>query len=322
MNPIGGYFEWEFPSAKNNGLYGGEIRLNSCRHSLEYILRGLKSVSHVWIPYFTCDVMLEPLKKLGIPYGFYHINNRLEIANDIKLNENEILVYTNYYGIKDDYVKLLAEKYTSRLIVDNAQALFCKPNKSCHQIYSPRKYIGMPDGGLAVTTIPDRSSELSFDMSYERCLHLLKRHELHPSEGYKDFQNDDGQISNCKLSRMSVISSNIFASVDFNVVKEKRRKNFSSLHKILGKTNKLNIPSMDSFECPLIYPYWTDNGAALKKKLIANNIFIATYWPNVLERMESDDIEYELANNIICIPIDQRYGDDEMLFILNKIATI
>lgn len=319
MKPIGGYFEWEFPPQKNKGLHDGEIRLNSCRHSLEYILRGLKSVSHVWVPYFTCDVVLEPLKKLGISYGFYHINNRLEIANDIKLNENEILVYTNYYGIKDDYVKLLAEKYTSRLIVDNAQALFCKPHKVCHQIYSPRKYIGMPDGGLAVTGIPDTSSKLPVDVSYTRCTHLLKRHELPPSEGHKDFQNDDEQISNCNLSRMSTISSKIFASVDFDKVKIIRRKNFSSLHKVLSKTNKLAIPSTDSFECPLIYPYWTDNGVALKKKLIANNIFIATYWPNVLKWMKSDDIEYELANNIVCIPIDQRYGERDMEGIVKEV---
>lgn len=319
MKPIGGYFGWEFPPAKSSGLHDGEILLNSCRHSLEYILRGLKNITHVWIPYFTCEVLLEPLKKLCIPYSFYHINKRLEIENDIELNENEILVYTNYYGIKDAYVKTLAKKYTNRLIIDNAQALFCKPHKGCHQIYSPRKYIGMPDGGLAITSIPDTSSKLPIDTSYGRCMHLLMRHELLPSEGYKDFQNDDGQISNCKLSRMSTISNNIFASVDFDIVKEKRRKNFLSLHEILGRTNKLSIPSIDSFECPLIYPYWINNGAALKKKLISNNIFVATYWPNVLEWTKFGDIEYEFASNIVCIPIDQRYGKDEMARIIGEI---
>ena len=322
MKPIGGYFGWEFPPAKSSGLHDGEILLNSCRHSLEYILRGLKNVSHVWIPYFTCEVVLDPLKKLGIPHRFYHINENLEIATNIELEENEYIIYTNYYGIKDAYVKSLVVKYANRLIIDNAQALFCKPHKDCHQIYSPRKYIGMPDGGLAITSIPDKSAELPIDTSYGRCTHLLKRHELLPLEGYKDFQNDDGKISNCEISRMSIISSNIFASVDFGVVKEKRRKNFSLLHEILGKSNKLSIPSMDSYECPLVYPYWIDNGSALKKELIANNIFVATYWPNVLEWAKPNDIEYELANNNVCIPIDQRYGEDEMKYILSRITTI
>ena len=262
---IGGYFEWEFPPVKNHGLHDGEILLNSCRHSLEYILRGLNWITVVWIPYFTCEVVLEPLKRLNIPYRFYHINRDLEIATDIALAEKEYLVYTNYYGIKDTYGKSLATKYGNKLIVDNAQALFCKPHKECHQIYSTRKYIGMPDGGLAVTSIPDKSHALPIDVSYGRCAHLLTRLELNPSEGYRDFQKDDEQLSNCELSRMSAISRGIFASVNFESIKQKRRDNFAILHSVLGKMNKLNILSMNEFECPLVYPYWTENGATLKK---------------------------------------------------------
>ena len=319
MNPIGGYFEWEFPPVKNHGLHDGEILLNSCRHSLEYILRGLNGVTNVWLPYFTCEVVLDPLKRLNIPYRFYHINRDLEIAADIALAEKEYLVYTNYYGIKDVYVKSLAKKYGNKLVVDNAQALFCKPRKECHQVYSPRKYIGMPDGGLAVTSVPDNSSALPEDISYGRCAHLLKRLELNPSEGYRDFQKDDAQLSICELSRMSAISHNIWASVNFESIKQKRRENFASLHNILGKTNKLNISSMGDFESPLVYPYWVENGKELKKKLISKSIFVATYWPNVFEWCKSDDLEYELADNVVCTPIDQRYGKDDMERILKEI---
>ena len=316
---IGGYFEWEFPPVKNHGLHDGEILLNSCRHSLEYILRGLNEVALIWIPYFTCEVVLEPLKRLNIPYRFYHVNRGLEIATDVALAEKEYLVYTNYYGIKDAYVKSLVKKYGNNLIVDNAQALFSPPHKECHQVYSPRKYIGMPDGGLAVTSIPDESSALPVDISYGRCLHLLKRMELSPSEGYRDFQNDDEQISNCQLSRMGTISRSIFASVDFASVKQKRRDNFAVLHNALHETNKLVIPFMGQFECPLIYPYWLENGKELKKKLISKSIFVATYWPNVFEWCKANDLEYELADNVVCIPVDQRYGKDDMERILKEI---
>lgn len=316
---IGGYFEWEFPPVKNHGLHDGEILLNSCRHSLEYILRGLNGVTLVWIPYFTCEVVLEPLKRLNISYRFYHINRDLEIAADIALAEKEYLVYTNYYGIKDAYVRSLAKKYENKLIVDNAQALFCKPHKECHQVYSPRKYIGMPDGGLAVSSVPDNTDALPIDVSYGRCTHLLKRLELNPSEGYRDFQKDDEQLSNCKLSRMSAISRGIFASVNFASVKQKRRDNFAILHKVLRGTNKLTVPSMDDFECPLVYPYWVENGKELKKKLISKSIFVATYWPNVFEWCQLDDLECELADNVVCIPVDQRYGKGDMEGILKEI---
>ena len=76
---------------------------------------------------------------------------------------------------------------------------------------------------------------------------------------------------------------------------------------------------MDDFECPLVYPYWVENGKGLKKKLISKSIFVATYWPNVFEWCKSDDLEYELADNVVCIPVDQRYDKDDMERILKEI---
>ena len=59
-------------------------------------------------------------------------------------------------------------------------------------------------------------------------------------------------------------------------------------------------------------PYWADNGDTLKKKLIEQQVFVATYWPNVFEWAKQNDLEYELANHVVCIPIDQRYGNEDM----------
>ena len=312
MRPIGGYFEWEFPPTQKKELHKNAVYLNSGRHALEYILRGIGNIRCLWIPYFTCDVVVQPLQRLGIPWRFYHINERLEIANDLVLGKDEYLLYTNYYGIKDEYSMQLAEQYGERLILDNAQALYCKSVSRSHQFYSPRKFMGMPDGGLAVTTVPDTTSELPVDKSFDRCVHLLKRLELLPSDGYNDFKAVSKKIAEAPLSRMSNISRSILATVDLGVVRQKRRENFDCIHKALKFTNRLQIPSIDSFECPLVYPYWADHGDALKKKLIEHEIFVATYWPNVFEWAKSGDLEYEYSCNMVCIPIDQRYDVKDM----------
>ena len=57
----------------------------------------------------------------------------------------------------------------------------------------------------------------------------------------------------------------------------------------------------------------------LWKKLIDKKIFVARYWPNVLNWCKKDDIEYQLTENMVCLPIDQRYGENEMNHILNNI---
>ena len=54
--------------------------------------------------------------------------------------------------------------------------------------------------------------------------------------------------------------------------------------------------------------------------MIDNEIFVATYWPNVRQsdRFETDSM---MAKPLIPLPIDQRYGEKEMgivLEIINK----
>lgn len=318
MKPIGGYFEWEFPPAKNQELHKDAVHLNSGRHALEYILRGLQNVKSLWIPYFTCDVVLQPLQKLNIPYKFYKIDANLELGENVELDDGEYLLYTNYYGIKDAYCSQVAERYGSKIIVDNAQALFCKSIPELNQFYSPRKFMGMPDGGLAVTTFANATEQLPIDQSFGRCSHLLKRHELIPADGYNDFRENSKKIAVAPLSRMSEISKKIFESADLEYIKQKRRENFAYLQKTLHSANKLNVPSLDQFECPLVYPFWSDK-IGLKKQLIEAKIFVATYWPNVFEWVKPGDLECELANNVVCIPIDQRYGKEDMERIVKEI---
>lgn len=318
MHSIGGYFEWEFPARTGSLLHAEAIRLNSGRNALEYILRGLPKLKVLWIPYFTCEVVLEPLKRLGVEWKFYHIDETLEIAAPIELCDGEYILYTNYYGIKDACIPQLVNIYGNRIIIDNAQSLYCA-SIAVHQFYSPRKFVGMPDGGLAITTNVDNSEKIPKGLSFNRCTHLLKRIDLGASDAYGDFQKDDDSLCDENLSQMSCLSSRIYDSVNFKRVQDIRCTNFERIHEMLGNSNHLKIPSLDDFVCPLVYPYWVDNGNTLKKKLIENKIFVATYWPNVFEWCKPTDLEYELANHVVCIPIDQRYGKTEMEFIIELI---
>jgi hypothetical protein len=316
---IGGYFEWEFPKEKNEELHPGGVLLNGGRYALEYILRGLTKINRLWLPYFTCEVVLQPVKKLGIPYSFYRINSKLELDESIDLSSDDYLVYTNYYGIKDSYVHELSLRYRQNLIIDNAQALYCKEEEHSHQFYSPRKFLGMPDGGIVVSSLPDMSELLPQSLSYDKCMHLLKRIELAPMEGYADFKENDAKLDDSSICQMSEISKRILRSAGLREIKEIRRSNFEYLHKTLKDKNLLDIPSMDSFSCPLVYPFWTKD-STLKKLLISNNIFVATYWPNVFDWTCPGDVEYELADRIVCIPVDQRYTESDMSRIISTLS--
>lgn len=317
IKPIGGYFEWEFPT--NNGWFPHSegVLLNSGRHSLEYILKSLGDIRRIWIPYYTCNVILQPLECLGIPYSFYHINNDFTLAEDIILQKDEYLIYTNYFGIMDAYCKELASYYGYQLILDYAQAFFAPHIDNINTFYSPRKFVGIPDGGIAYSNYP-LCVEFQKDLSYNKCVHLLKRHELTPMDGYKDFKESSYKIANTPISSMSNLSRKILSSLDYERIRKIRISNFAFLQIYLSESNKLRIPSLESFSCPMVYPYYTNN-LELRERLITNQVFVATYWPNILEWCNERDIEYELCKKMIAIPIDQRYDVEDMMRIIEII---
>lgn len=314
---IGGYFELELTD-RGGFLHDDGVLLNSGRNALEYVLMALGDVKHLYLPYYTCNVVMEPVEKMGIPYSFYHINQKLEIEGRPSLQKGDYLIYTNYFGVKDEYVKTLADHYGSHLIVDNAQAWFAEPITGVDTIYSPRKFVGLPDGGVAYCTKHLDENNFVQDVSYERCSHLLKRIDLGPSEGYADFRTNSEQLKGQPVKQMSKLTRRLLSSIDFEDVKTRRRNNFEYLHKRLRELNLFELPSMDAFECPMVYPYMTED-SSLKQKLIDNKFFVATYWPNVLERCKKGEWEYVLAQNTCFLPIDQRYGEEEMETIIKQI---
>ena len=168
---IGGYFDLELPD-RAGFMHDDGVLLNSGRNALEYVLRSLPEIKHLWIPYYTCSVVLEPVIGLGIAYTFYHLNEKLEINDSIDLQAGDYLLYTDYFGIKDHYVQQLAKRFGARLFVDNAQAWYAEPIPGVSTIYSPRKYVGVPDGGIAYCSNGISVEQFEQSHSFDRCSHL------------------------------------------------------------------------------------------------------------------------------------------------------
>ena len=237
MEPIGGYFSLELP--KHKEYHKDAIRLNTGRNCLEYILRA-RNFSKVYIPYYTCDVILEPLHKLNINYEFYHINQEFEIVDNIQLKVDEALLYTNYYGLKQRYVEHLAEQYGQQLIVDNTQAFYDKPVNGIDTFYTCRKFFGVPDGAYLYT---DQllDDEFEQDESYERMSFLLKRIDLGAEAGYADFREQSHLLVGQSIKRMSKLTERLMQSIDYQWVAKRRRENFELLHQSLEGSNKYHV---------------------------------------------------------------------------------
>jgi hypothetical protein len=312
MNSIGGYFGLELNH--RDEYHQDCLSLNTGRNALEYILTA-KKYEKIYIPYYTCDVILEPIKKLNIAFEFYSIDLNFEVQFEFKsIKVREVLLYTNYFGLKDSYIKKLKSE-CGNLIIDNAQSFFSKPLVGLDTFYSPRKFFGLPDGAYLYT---DKLLETTpgIDISYHRFEHLLKRLDESAEMGYPDFKKNDAGLCNQPILKMSNLTKNLLQNIDYKAISKKRVDNYNYLSSALLKINKIKI-ELNNKMVPMVYPFYSNN-SNLKALLLQNKIYTANYWPNVLEWVAKDSIENDYTRNIVHLPIDQRITKTD----LNKIIKI
>lgn len=314
IDAIGGYPALELGSG-GHSLHGDAIHLNSARNGFEYILTA-KGYRRIYLPLYTCDAMFEAPQKLGVEIIFYSIGLDMEPTDFPVLDFDEAFVYTNYFGLKQDCVERLHLRYGDHLIIDNSQAFFAPAVPNVDTFYSPRKFFGVPDGGYLYTDrkLPD---VLPRAESLGRFFHLIKRIESGAESGYSDFRSAEKALSHAPLLAMSRLTESMLDSLDYGRAAQIRRENYGILHEALRESNRIHL-QMDGDDVPMVYPFLSED-SSLRQRLIDNRVFVATYWPNVKQSTALESIEYEFASKLVPLPIDQRYGAEDMKRIIEAI---
>ena len=313
MKEIGGYFGLEEFSGKE--LYHGLVAVNNARNALLYILKA-RNISKLYIPYYLCDSVYEMCKREGFDYEYYHIDENLLPKFDKHLGDDEYLYVVNYFGqIDRSKVIELKEKF-GNIILDNVQAFFEEPIKGIDTVYSCRKFFGVPDGGY-VATDARIDGNLSLDLSMDRMRHVLGRYEGNAGDYFSDFRQSDEAFSKIELRAMSKLTHNILSAVDYNFVRKRREENFEYLDSCLGQKNGLNVKKVVG---PYAYPFYCEDGPAVRKQLAKEKIFVATLWPNVIQ--VGNSLEKKYAENILPLPCDQRYDKEDMKRIAHSVLHI
>jgi hypothetical protein len=311
---IGGYFGLEL-GRRGDNPHAAARALNSATNCLLYFLLARRP-ARVHLPAYICGSMIEPLLQVDVEHRFYGIDADLEIAAPPALGDDELLLYVNYFGLKNSHCRSLAARYGPALIVDNAQALFCPPPACAASLYSPRKFFGVSDGGYLHTEAA-LDVALERDVSYDAFRHLAGRIDVGAAEFYQDFRRAEQRLRGRPLRRMSALTEGILGSVDYVRAKQQRERNFLFLHAALGHSNLLRI-DVAEVDGPMVYPYLSDD-ATLRQRLLARRIYVATYWDDVLQRDSASALEKRLAARLVPLPIDQRYGPAEMQVIVETV---
>lgn len=298
------------------------------------------------LPYFTCHSVIEPFVKKGCEIVFYAVEEDLRVNEKYLVqfcNEEQpyLLFYHDYFGLNDSnrWENIYSQLHNHLIFVnDQTHSFFsAQKNLSSHfSLMSIRKWGGISEGGILSIhfsnerkVIYEERSKQDKRLENYKQASLAKRLYLNgdTSVNKEDFRAMfylsesffDAENGVYPIHRNGISSWNALLRTDFI---DKRRSNFG----VLENGWKLDwtdwgkpIIKYSNGMTPLYFPILLGvNRKRFQDFLAAEKIYAPIIWPkSSLIEIQGNDIFY---NQLICIPIDQRYSEVEMSHVLRVIA--
>lgn len=298
---------------------------DSGRNALKFLLDKIPFKSAV-LPNYICESVTDCFS--GKEIFFYKINESFcaEIKDLEKIDfENlDIFYLMNYFGSLQsgeirEYLKKKKEKYNFLIIEDTTHSIFSSPDTiGDFCVCSLRKWFPVPDGGVLYSKGLINSTgfgELARKESERINAMVLKslylKGELNCKETFrKIFLKTEEEFESEKIKRISDLSEFLLKCFDTDSIKRKRRENYKLLESIISKYLPPEIEKSSENIVPFTYITALKNRDEFKKYLIENKIFCAVHWP--VPECIKDEKSKELFEKSISVPIDQRYGKEEI----------
>lgn len=329
---IGGMFGLELsaratmerPDQKPAFLAGPHLLLATSRSAFTLLARTLRPKT-VWLPSYLCGVILGAFPTHFMRIRFYAVDERLRIADEAwlaELHPGDMVVFIDYFGFREWADKgVEARGRGAWLVEDAAQALlsgnFCE--HSHYVVFSPRKFIGVPDGGVLLAQAGAELPEARLPappspwwLESTRASILRAEFDRHGGkrEWFDIFQKAElaGPLEPC---RMSDLSTHILKhAVDWQAVARRRCRNYRFL---LAELRDIALfPRLPAGVVPLGFPIRLKNRDRVRQALFDAQIYPPIHWA-IADVVPTDfEASHGLAEEILTIPCDQRYDESDM----------
>ncbi len=313
---IGSFLELSFRSGNEyRGGDTGVARLNSGRAAIYHAFR-LTGCKSIYIPFYQCDTVRDFLRRKGCDVRFYHIDENFDPV-DLEPADDAAVLTVNYFGIMSyERIKSLTSRFKNS-IIDNSQAFFARALETSFNVYSARKFIGVPDGAYVLGNGADKYlSDYPQGYSSDTSAFLLQRIEYGcEGKAYESRMLNEKRIDGEDVSLMSALTRKILDGTDYESIIAKRKENFSYACKIFADVNKIDPLIYYDDDCvPMVYPLVCEDDSLLGRMLEGKH-FQGHWWSYLLDEMDPDSFEYYLSRYIIPVTVDQRYGKKEIDYI-------
>jgi len=305
-------------------LEGQTILLVNARSGI-FLLIELLSPSHVWLPSYLCGVMLETVNKSSANVRFYEVNYdlavpSLEWLSDVQ--QGDLVILMDYFGFPcDSSCAAQAKERGAWVLEDACQALLSGEvgRFSDFVLFSPRKFLGVPDGGILtcrrkidLNGIDLRNPPAEWWLKAFFSTVLRREFDIHGGNRrwFELFRQVDigGPIGHYAMSEISNML--LRRGFDYSGIAQRRIDNYAMLNDELHDIAV--FPSLSSNTVPLGFPIRLENRDRLRQVLFDHEIYPPVHWPiqDVVPQEFRDS--HRLAKDIMTLPCDQRYDTHDM----------
>jgi dTDP-4-amino-4,6-dideoxygalactose transaminase len=320
MKVVGGTFALELAvDGANDAPFDldAALRFVNARSALRYVLEA-RDVRTVWLPQYACDALGAAAADVS-EIRFYPVTESLEPEEGSwqrSVAPRDVVVAIDYFGFRrwTDALQPLFEAGVC-IVEDASQALFIERSPFADCIfYSPRKFVGVPDGGVLISDLPPPTLDGPPIEWWSKALAsvIMRREfdagELDDRRWFSLFQEAEREAP-VGPYRMSDISETILRNgVDYAAVRERRVQNFRTLASSLG--DFALYPALDNGTVPLGFPVRTRSRERVQNAMAAERIYPAVHWQSSITAAHPQS--RMLSEELLTLPCDQRYDTDDM----------
>lgn len=319
---IGGFIEAELPSEKiilsvaNKWKIPSEQRFGyaNARSALAHLLLDLKP-KRIFLPSYICNAIVSACQFAGLEPIFFPQNTFLDpnvewLRNELKSGDG--LLAVNYFGKPpySEFLEFVENSPEIQFIEDCAQSLdMGQPSWGNYCLYSPRKIIGVADGGYIVSKRPNnflKSAEPSNNDGSHLWRPLLLRSEFPlQSELWFPIYKENETQAIVSSRQITLHSHQLLQQIDALEVESIRKRNYAILQSELKNISFFQNEIINFV--PLGFPVRLTSGKRdrLRDYLIENGIFPAIHWIDT-------PIPSILSEELLTLPCDQRYCEKDM----------
>ncbi len=292
----------------------------TARGALAALLRH-RGRRRVWLPAYLCDVLAEAAR--GCEMAWYGVDQGLNIdIASLLLESGDAVVVIDYFGRSPspELYELAHGRPDVLWIEDRAQALAPDgPAFGEVGLHSPRKLFGVGDGGLLVGPDLPAPTLHKPDDSLWRAndLRAADPDGDNPAPWFAAFKAREAAFDAAPHA-IDPRTVETLAVVDVVGEIAARRANWQVLAAELADIALW--PDASVAFAPLAFPVVVDDAGALSVHMAAERIWCARHWAD-LPSPDGFADAHALSGRCLSLPLDGRYGTDDMERIIAAVRT-